>query len=78
MERAFSGTLGRSGKIMRSFARFAAVLLGLLVIAPRPLDATEKCYWVWTGRTIEFDMNTGAYEIVNYYRWFCDGQTTPP
>jgi hypothetical protein len=61
--------------------RFALLLAMLLTFGVRPqsLEASsQKCYWVWQGSYLEYDLYTGAYTKVVYYRWFCDGQLSPP
>jgi hypothetical protein len=45
---------------------------------PGQLAAEAKCYWVEVGRVTTYHLYSGEIEMTIYYRYFCDGQLTPP
>lgn len=56
------------------------LLVAMLCLAAKPaeLPAESKCYWIEIGRVTTYHLYSGEIEITIYYRYFCDGQATPP
>lgn len=62
---------------MKHLTLCLAMLLTIVGTHPQPLQATEKCRWIWYASDEYYDLDTGAFVIYHYYRWFCDGQLNP-
>lgn len=63
---------------MKRFVRFAVMSLVLIGMAPPRLHALEKCGYVWVRDVWVFETEIDAMVLTRYYKWYCDGQPTPP